>query len=150
MNELKNAFEENFEPSREGCWLWKATVGSHGYGQLSFASTAMTAHRVAWQLYRGDIPQGLFVLHKCDVRLCVNPDHLFLGTHADNMSDCQSKQRNAHGDRHGNAKLTEEQAREIKNSPANRGVGSFLSKKFGISRATISEIRNGSTWKHLN
>jgi hypothetical protein len=150
MNELKNAFEDLFEPSGDGCWIWKGTVGNHGYGVSSFASVNMTAHRISWQLYKGDIPRGLFVLHRCDVRLCVNPDHLFLGSHQENMADCYNKQRNARGDSHGNAKLTCEQVMEIKNTPNNRGAGVFLSKKFGISQGTVSQIRNGSAWKHLN
>lgn len=78
----------------DGCWLWQGRVLSNGYGQTDFlGSRQQGAHRVAWQLANGPIPEGLFVLHKCDVRRCVRHDHLFLGTHQANMDDRQAKGR---------------------------------------------------------
>lgn len=76
-----------------GCWLWKSTITIHGYGLHNYKRKRMAAHRVSWILHNGEIPQGLFVLHKCDVRSCVNPAHLFLGTQSDNMQDCIKKGR---------------------------------------------------------
>jgi len=80
-----------------GCWLWNGHVGKHGYGTYTIGShpnsRGVTTHRLSWEIHNGVIPDGMFVLHKCDVRSCVNPDHLFLGTHRDNMDDAKRKGR---------------------------------------------------------
>jgi len=78
----------------EGCWLWTASRTSTGYGQINVDHRPLKAHRVAWELTYGPIPDGLFVCHHCDVPLCCRPDHLFLGNDADNMRDCAAKGRN--------------------------------------------------------
>jgi len=89
----KQRFEEKFIPVPEsGCWLWTAGLNKSGYG-LFYLNWAMTAHRASYALYKGEIPDGLYVLHKCDVKCCVNPDHLFIGTHSDNMKDYADKRR---------------------------------------------------------
>lgn len=91
---LQERFEEKYIPVPEaGCWLWTAAVDTYGYGRIGFGDGLISAHRVSWALYRGEIPNGLCVLHACDVPSCVNPDHLFLGTHSDNSKDCFNKGR---------------------------------------------------------
>ena len=78
----------------DGCWLWRGAIGSHGrYGQFNVVNRSRPSHRVAWELVNGPIPAGLYVLHRCDVGLCVNPAHLFLGTQKDNMADMMAKGR---------------------------------------------------------
>ena len=89
-------FNEKYIPEpNTGCWLWTSTWASCGYGQFRINGKYWLAHRASWKLLYGEIPGGLQVLHKCDVRPCVNPDHLFLGTQSDNMLDCFKKGRRA-------------------------------------------------------
>ena len=82
---------------RTGCWNWTASVRDNGYGQMQTHKKVERAHRVSWEIHRGEIPDGMFVLHRCDNRLCVNPDHLYLGTHADNMRDITERGRSSKG-----------------------------------------------------
>src|SRR4051812_23662143 len=104
--------------THNSCWLWQAGVTSTGYGQITIQRRKWKSHRVAWTLTHGAIPKGIFVLHKCDVRRCVNPHHLFLGTALDNARDRDQKGRakvpSRTGHRNGRAKLTEEDIRTIR------------------------------------
>ena len=84
-------FEKCYQRSKNGCWLWAKAVNTNGYGYKWHKGKLHHAHRVSWELNRGPIPDGLFVLHRCDVKLCVNPEHLFLGTQTDNMRDAMAK-----------------------------------------------------------
>lgn len=105
-----------------------------------------SAHRRAWRLTYGPIPPGLCVLHRCDNRRCVNPTHLFLGTHADNNADMAAKGRAAQGAGHYRAKFSEADIVEIIESAA---TGRSLAARFGVSESTIAKIRNGRRWKPL-
>jgi len=103
LKTLLDRFNEKWVGVPEsGCWLWTGSVQSSGYGEAHDRSREhrhVGAHRLAWELFRGAIPEGLWVLHKCDVKLCVNPLHLFLGTRQENMDDMKRKGRQAKGDR---------------------------------------------------
>lgn len=127
-----------------GCWLWKI-LSRGGYG-AAWAGKPISAHRLAWTLARGPIPAGMQVLHRCDVRRCVNPDHLFLGTHAENMADRNAKGRQAcsSGERHPNAKLTSADVLAIRASSALQRV---LAAEYGVSISTISDIRRYRLWR---
>ncbi len=105
MKTIQERFEEKYEVDPFGCWLWtSAKYGNERYGVFRLDNRNQGAHRASWQLYNGDIPSGLCVLHKCDVGLCVNPEHLFLGTQTDNVHDMMNKGRQnfGHGGHHNN------------------------------------------------
>lgn len=106
----------------------------------------MLAHRASWELHYGKVPDGLWVLHKCDVTICVNPDHLFVGTHEDNMIDMTNKGRSTFGARNGRSKLVEDSVKQIKYSSEQ---ASGCAARFGVSQATISMIRSGKRWRHV-
>ena len=136
-----------------GCWVWMGgLVGSwHGksggvYGGITIGGRSLRAHRASWEQHFGPIPNGLHVLHRCDVPTCVNPNHLFLGTHLDNMADMRAKRRR-NGERASWPKLTESQVIEIFNSPDSAPI---LAKRYGVSRSTPLWIKQGRSWKHLN
>lgn len=98
VTEVLPRFESKFIPVTEsGCWLWLRRTSPAGYGHFGRKHGSCQAHRVAWELYKGPIPDGMNVCHVCDVRCCVNPDHLFLGTQQDNMRDCWNKGRSSIG-----------------------------------------------------
>lgn len=129
-----------------GCWLWQGHRNERGYGKLSSRHgrgySPERAHHVAWELAYGPPPRGLCVLHRCDVRHCVRPDHLFLGTVADNQTDMARKGR-------GTVKLTAAQVREAR-ILRGRLTQDALAAQFGVCRATISHIQNGRNWRHLD
>ena len=122
-----------------------------GYGQFNARNgRIMTAHRFSYQLHKGEIPDGLFVCHTCDNRACVNPDHLWLGTCAENLADMRRKGRAVIADRKGEAngqcKITEGDAMLIRSSAESLSI---LAKRFGLTRTAISNIKNGKSWRHL-
>lgn len=113
------------------------------------------AHRVAWHLTKGPIPDGLHVLHKCDVKACVNPSHLFLGTHADNMADMVRKGKSGNcvrpkkGEKNGMSRLTEEIIKEVRALYAGGVLQDALAKRYEISQTHVSNIVNRKTWWHV-
>ena len=163
-------FEEKFMPEpNSGCWLWIAACYSSGYGAFWYQGTQHGAHRVSWMMNKGEIPDGLWVLHKCDVRACVNPDHLFLGTVQDNTRDMLSKGRSAHqkdpegfsalmseatkgvntwirGENSPTAKLTFRKVRELRRLRANGTRCVALAERYGIHLSTVYQIISGKTW----
>lgn len=143
-------FESKFNKS-DGCWEWEASKTYGGYGHLKFNGTMQLAHRVAYQLYIGEIPDGLYVLHHCDNRKCVNPEHLFLGTQKDNMCDRDSKGRGVipdnSGENHGLSKLSKKQVLEIIDKRARGFTTVAIAKEFGVARTTISGIVCGRRWQ---
>ena len=147
MKTLRERFDAKWIPEPfSGCWLWTHSINWAGYGKIGMGKTWTPAPRIAWQLYRGSIPEKMCVLHHCDTRSCVNPDHLFLGTKGDNNRDCSQKnRRNApRGEAHSQSKLTLSQAEEIRHST---GTQRAIAKKFRIGPTQVWEIRNNKAWK---
>lgn len=132
--------------STEECWMWLAFTDHGGYGKFR-CDLSVWAHRVAWILTNGPMPAGKIILHSCDVRACVNPSHLRLGTAQENSSDCVSKKRHYFGERHSKAILTEELVRFIRLSDK---TPKELSDQLGFSLVTISQARTGRTWKQVD
>jgi hypothetical protein len=125
-------------------------VRADGYGIVTLGRTQQLAHRVAWVLFRGEIGPGLVVCHKCDVRACVNPDHLFLGTPRDNAHDTRQKGRSPVGEKIRSSKLSAEQVSRIKILLAEgRMYMTELAREYGVTAATIARIAKGRTWRHV-
>lgn len=132
-----------------GCWLWAegVYVNTLEYGCFWDGERSTGAHRWAYGQWVGPIPEGLCVLHECDVSLCVNPSHLFLGTKADNNADRNKKGRQAKGTTHAKARLTETQVREIRASALPTRE---LSRRYGVAPPTIRCIVARRTWTYLD
>jgi hypothetical protein len=131
----------------DDCWEWQACINSN-YGVLVVKKKNQKAHRVSYVINVGVIPDGLLVCHRCDNTICVNPNHLFLGTNKDNMLDKMSKGRqvNPLGVKHGRAKLTEIQVLKIRQDAR---LLREVAKEYKVNIMTISNIRSGKNWKHL-
>ena len=140
------------------CWMWQGSIALPNpcgmrYGQFGVmkednTSYSYRAHRFAWILMNGPIPEDHVIMHLCDTPLCVNPAHLKAGTQADNLHDRDRKGRQLYGEKHNMVKLTEDQARAIRETPQ-RVPHSALAKRYGVHTTTITKIRDGRLWKHL-
>lgn len=152
----------------QSCWSWSGPVNGSGYGGIFFEGRPQGAHRVAWQLEYGPIPQGMLVLHTCDNRRCCNPTHLFLGTQRDNIRDCQAKGRandDAKGHRgsaHVGAKLTEADVEAIREATKDWRPGrdpvtgryrpspiKAIAKQYGVSLPIIYQVVRRKIWTHV-
>lgn len=128
------------------CWLWTGTVLKGGYGKLGIERKHHLAHRVAWALSFGPVPDGMLVLHRCDVRRCVRPDHLFLGSQADNIHDMRSKGRGIQGTTHPQAKLRPADVPWIRAFRAMGFTQKTVGGAFGVSVDTIHQVDHGRHW----
>lgn len=148
MKTTEQRFLEKVAPANEaGCHLWKASKSIYGYGLFCVDGRMSAAHRVAWKIANGPITGGLHVLHKCDVRACCNPEHLFLGTHAENMADMNRKGRQVPpiGSKNGQSKLTEREAVEIFCS---EGTQKSIGARFGVTQELVGYIKRRVLWTH--
>lgn len=146
-------FYSKFTPGGvDECWEWEGRIQHSGHGVLSFNKSSLKAHRIAYFLANGPIPEGLSVCHSCDNPACVNPGHLWLGTQADNNADRDRKGRakTAKGAKRPNAILTEDDVRKIIARYAEGGVThKQLATEYGVAKTTITRIMMGLNWKHI-
>lgn len=150
-----HALRRRSRPEGE-CWVWRGAVGSHGYGQLWVNGGMRTAHRVSYEAHKGPIGEGLLVCHRCDNKLCWNPDHLFTGTHGDNAEDMARKGRSSFqrpdfvrmkGERAGGARLTAASVREIRKLLEKGIAQTAIADLYGVRQPMISRINTGANWK---
>lgn len=133
--------------TEDGCWIFTGAWNRDGYGSIRYAGKTIGAHRIAYEAFIGPIPEGMSVLHSCDVRACVNPDHLWLGTQDDNVQDMIAKGRQNFCS---NVKLTEEQVGQIKElALENKLTMEEIGELFGVSDTTVCFIKHGLTWGWL-
>lgn len=135
------------------CWIWLAAKNAKGYGTVGETENGKfktkLAHRVAYERFVGHITPGLCVLHKCDVRSCVNPSHLMLGTQDQNIKDRQEKGRQKKGEMDPQHKLSSSEVAEMRMMYKHGIMPTELSRRFGVCRSRVTEIVSGKAWKHL-
>jgi hypothetical protein len=137
---LELLFARSQDAVDSSCRLWTSYVSSKNYGIITIDKKQRLAHRLSYEEFVGPLPKGAFVCHSCDNPLCINPEHLFLGSHSDNMKDMSLKVR------HRSAKITPEQALEIR---AATGTSTSLAAKYGLSVSHVKQIRAGKKWTSL-
>lgn len=132
------------------CWLWKGAKQRAGYGHFRTPEgKTITSSRFAWVLANGAIPDGMHALHRCDNRACVNPAHIFLGSHTQNMADCKAKGRHTKGEQTKRNKITERQARDVL-AQKGRAKADELAHTLGVTPGAIHAIWRGDAWSHIN
>lgn len=142
----------------DSCWLWTGARNYRGYGTFTIHNPhsgqrqEVRAHRFAWEMTNGPIPNGMNICHSCDNPPCCNERHLFAGTHDENMADMKAKgrQRGAIGADHGGAKLTETEVHQIREQRRNGWTRKQLAKHFAVSEATIKDVIYRRSWRHLS
>lgn len=146
--------EERSSIKENGCIEWNLKINRSGYASMQHDGKSWLVHRLVWTFKHGEIPEGMCICHKCDNRKCINIDHLFIGTHADNMQDMAQKGRSNsgryHGEMHGLSKLTESDIHEIRSALSSAkskdGTSGRLAIQYGVSESTISLIKNNKIW----
>jgi hypothetical protein len=137
---IADRFARYVERSACGCWNWNGAQDGHGYGHLNVRGKPIKAHRISYELNVGPIPEGLFILHSCDNRRCVNPAHLSVGDAADNSRDMAIKERSR------TTVLTADDVRAIRQSNLSHAE---LGRKYGVTYQAIAYARSGATWAHI-
>ena len=154
MNQL--ALQERIQervamlPDSPGCWLWLRATNAKGYGMTLVDGRQFYAHRVAYEAWRGPIPNGKCLLHRCDTPTCVNPFHMTIGSRRENVADRVAKRRSRgpRGSAHGRSKLTEDGVRYIRLNPRGLDICT-LALAFGVSEPTVVRARDRKTWSHI-
>lgn len=134
----------------DGCWLWDGCVTGNGYGAIRVEGAQIGAHRASYLAFKGEIPAGMCVCHRCDVPTCVNPAHLFLGTVQDNQADKTRKGRQARGRKNGRAKLSAEKVREIFAAHLLGESKKSIARRYEVSDTLVRLVLRREIWTHVN
>jgi hypothetical protein len=152
MTDIERLISRTKVNDTTGCWDWQGARDGGGYGMILMdGRKTRRTHRVSFELHNEPIPVGMCVCHRCDNRLCVNPEHLFIGTQIDNVADRDAKGRQARnaGEAHGCAKLTEGDILAIRSATGGCHLTTELAEQFGVTGVHIRNIRSGKSWAHL-
>lgn len=142
---VKNRFEKRIMKT-DNCWEWKGHISPYGYGKFSVNEREhWQAHRLSYFLYKGDIPSGMFVLHQCDNRSCVNPKHLRIGTQKENMADMHARGRFKSSPKAGKRRLTLEKVNDIRKSYPTKSIR-VLAREFDVSRDVVAKVVKNKSW----
>jgi hypothetical protein len=135
----------------DDCWIWTGCLNSDGYGNFRYKGRTISAHRFSYIVSYGEIPEAMSVCHHCDVRNCINPSHLFLGTHLENMRDCSLKKRIRQqlGEKNNNAVLTSSMVLKMRSLYANGVSFPEIQKIFNTKKTATRCAIKGITWKHV-
>lgn len=139
-------FWSKVEKNKNGCWLWQASLIGDGYGHFHVNRVGVLAHRYSYELFNGVIPDGYIIRHKCNIRRCVNPAHLIIGTQKDNVNDAVYQKRHCHGVTHGCSILSEKDVTRIRTSKLTTRE---IAVQYNISYHTAWDIIKRRSWKHL-
>lgn len=137
-----------YEPN-SGCWLWTGGLSSYGYGATQFQGRQLLMHRVVFEMYNGAVPGTGVLCHRCNVRSCVNPDHIYIGTAQSNVMDAVRSGRHAHGTTHGCSKLSDCKVRQMRELSATGMTYADIAKRFGVARPTAAKACKGMSWQHV-
>jgi len=153
LQKLADRFLSKIAVKDNGCWEWVKGTYTNGYGKFSIKGNGHPAHRISYVLFIGNIPKGMLVCHDCDNKICVNPSHLFIGSHADNTADMIQKGRmvpgNHSGIHNGRAKLDEDAVRDIRWKREEGVMTKDLVVEYGVSRSQIQKIVRRELWKEV-
>ncbi len=154
LNDLKAIWSTKYTVRDCGfetpCWVWNQSKSEKGYARCVFQRRVYTGGRLPWMMFNGPIPDGLCACHKCDNPSCVRPDHIFLGTKAENNRDCKAKKRNNIGSRNGQSVLDENSVKKIKLLLKSKAVSLHrIGRMFSVHHATIWDIKMKKTWRHV-
>lgn len=155
MEAIKKNFDKHWiEDTQTGCWNWTGALIGKGYAQFQVRrggenKTDKYGHRWSWRIHKGRLAEGDKVLHKCDNPRCVNPNHLFVGTTADNAQDMKEKGRHLYGERNSKVVLTETKVLKIHAMSAQGVSQATIARNFGVSQIQVSRIIRGERWGHV-
>lgn len=147
--ELKNRLLNYKLIDNNGCWIWKKCTNQQGYGIIRARRKNLLAHRLSYELFKKENPGEKEVCHMCDIPICINPEHLFLGTHSENMKDALRKKRHPREENHYNAKLNTEMVKSIKNLLRNKLSLRKIAKLYNVSASAINSISLNRSWKSV-
>lgn len=147
---MKNKIKENIE-IKEDCWIWKGAKNPKGYGKIRDGKKIKLAHRASYEAFIGKIEDGFCICHKCDITDCVNPNHLWKGTHEDNAKDRKKKGRSSDikGENHGGSKLKEFEILNVLKLLKDGITQRKIAEMYGVHQATIFRISKNKNWKHV-